>query len=381
MKHFMIIFAYILASLAPTQGAQIRLEPDDYSDNAVLPNNLGVKLRNSSYPPGHMNFDDPWRPLRAKSPDSYPTIPPSTGSLLIGNDYSAYFDGINYGMRAWFVSADNTVKETSYVGFDLCWPTTLTFSEGVLVQAWANDSSGANSRIFSKVYAPESQHSRFSLYHEGITKVTAVCYDNPNSFRSHYFAVDNLRFTDTSSSSRFTVDPSSVLAAPEGMVINPLDTLDGTGTVDGNVVNNGFVGPGNSPGTLRIDGDYTQSESGELTIELAGVNEGEFDVLSVMGAASLDGALRIELADGFVPTEEDGPFTIMEFASVSGQFDSVIMPDGIEMELDYSTPGEMRLSVIPEPGTLGLLVIGVGTLVVYRRNYSDHALLKRARRR
>jgi hypothetical protein len=363
-----VAIAGLILALAPAaQAAQVQIEPDDYTVNSYLPNDLGVKLRNSSYHPTSRFFNDPWRLLRAKAPSSFPVITPSTGSQLIGNDYTAYFDGPNYGMRAWFVAPDNTVKETSYVSFDLCWPTTLTYSEGVHVEAWANDSSGVNSRIFSKVYAPESHFTSFSLFHEGITKVSAICYDNPSTFRKNYFSVDNLRFTDTGSSSTITVGGSSqALSAPNGVVVDPLDVLNGAGTVEGNVLNNGFVSPGNSPGTLTIDGDYTQSATGELIIELAGVNDGEYDVLSVTGNAELDGVLRIELLDGFIPTVEDGPFTIMEYGSYSGQFASIITPDGISMELDYTIPGVMSVSVIPEPATMSLLAIG-GLALLRRR--------------
>ena len=41
------------------------------------------------------------------------------------------------------------------------------------------------------------------------------------------------------------------------------------GTVGGNLVNNGTVSPGDSPGTLTVNGNYTQNASGNLIIEIA----------------------------------------------------------------------------------------------------------------
>ena len=50
--------------------------------------------------------------------------------------------------------------------------------------------------------------------------------------------------------------------------------FQGTGVVNGNVFNSGIVSPGASIGTLRINGNYTQSASGTLRIEVAGASPG-----------------------------------------------------------------------------------------------------------
>lgn len=86
---------------------------------------------------------------------------------------------------------------------------------------------------------------------------------------------------------------SPVTVGPEGF-------LGGTGFIGGNVANFGAVSPGtangtaNSIGKLTVKGDYTQNKSGTLVIEVRGKKAGEYDVLSVAGAAQLDGTLRIE---------------------------------------------------------------------------------------
>src|SRR5204863_300485 len=49
-------------------------------------------------------------------------------------------------------------------------------------------------------------------------------------------------------------------------------TLKGTGSFTGNVGNAGTVSPGNSPGIVTINGNYTQSSPGILNIEIAGTN-------------------------------------------------------------------------------------------------------------
>lgn len=63
-----------------------------------------------------------------------------------------------------------------------------------------------------------------------------------------------------------------------------------SGLINGNVTNNGTVNPGNSPGTLSINGDFTQTSSGTLQIEIA--SSSVFDRLVVSGNAALAGTLQ-----------------------------------------------------------------------------------------
>jgi hypothetical protein len=95
--------------------------------------------------------------------------------------------------------------------------------------------------------------------------------------------------------------------------------LSGAGTINGNMANAGQVNPGNSPGTLTISGNYTQSPTGVLNIELGGTPAGQFDLVQVSGTAILDGTLNVILVGGFVPSTGNS-FTIMTFASQTGDF-------------------------------------------------------------
>ena len=81
--------------------------------------------------------------------------------------------------------------------------------------------------------------------------------------------------------------------ASANVTVNALGLLGGSGVLGGNVVNNGTVSPGNSPGTLTVKGNYTQSPTGTLTIEVAGKAAGQHDLLAVGGKAKLDGSLRL----------------------------------------------------------------------------------------
>lgn len=99
--------------------------------------------------------------------------------------------------------------------------------------------------------------------------------------------------------------------------------LKGSGIVFGNVFNGGTVAPGNSPGTLTINGNYTQSKSGALDIEIASTSL--FDQLIVNGHASLAGTLNFIEYGGF-KFKYGQRFKFLQANSIGGHFDDVNMP-------------------------------------------------------
>jgi autotransporter-associated beta strand protein len=92
--------------------------------------------------------------------------------------------------------------------------------------------------------------------------------------------------------------------------------LGGNGTVTGNLVNNGTVSPGTSPGTINVAGNYTQSSSGKLIIEIASATS--FDKLIMTGTASLAGTLQVDALGGYNPLGQS--FTFLTASSVTGTF-------------------------------------------------------------
>ena len=101
-------------------------------------------------------------------------------------------------------------------------------------------------------------------------------------------------------------------------------TLGGIGFIGGNVFNAGNVAPGNSPGTLTIGGDYTQTKNGTLTIEIAGKKDGQHDLLAVQGRADLSGTLRLVKVGKGPRLNVGDTFTIVSAGQgVHGDFDKV----------------------------------------------------------
>ena len=119
-------------------------------------------------------------------------------------------------------------------------------------------------------------------------------------------------------------------------------TLVGSGTVLGDVVNAGIVSPS---GILTIAGDYTQTATGTLNLEIGGLAAGTFfGQLAVAGDLNLDGtALNVNLADGFAPLTGDS-FRIVDrtgAGSVNGSFaglaeGSILGVDDSKLHVTYS---------------------------------------------
>lgn len=113
--------------------------------------------------------------------------------------------------------------------------------------------------------------------------------------------------------------------------------LSGSGNVNVGVNNSGgVVSPGASAGNLRINGAYTQGENGALKIELGGLSPGtEHDVLTVSGAANLNGVLLLSAINGFLP-KNGAEFTILNAASRTGQLTVVADESLCDYEFDVT---------------------------------------------
>jgi autotransporter-associated beta strand protein len=154
--------------------------------------------------------------------------------------------------------------------------------------------------------------------------------------------------------------------------VNHGGTLAGTGTINGNVTNTGRISPGDAPGILTIDGNYTQASNGRLLIDIAGANNGQFSVLDVLGSADLDGFLHPMLLNGFTPTIGES-FVFLDYASLTGAFSGInnqVFNNGTERWVVTYGPSEAVLTAtknVPDQGsTFLLLTLGLLGLVTSR---------------
>ncbi len=98
-------------------------------------------------------------------------------------------------------------------------------------------------------------------------------------------------------------------------------TLRGTSTITGNVMNSGIVSPGNSIGTLTINGNYTQAAGSTLLIE---ITSPATDLLVVSGTTTIETntTLLIQPEPGFYSPNQ--LFTILTASAINGTFTNVI---------------------------------------------------------
>ena len=99
--------------------------------------------------------------------------------------------------------------------------------------------------------------------------------------------------------------------------------LGGHGTVGGNLVNSGTVGPGNSPGTLTVANNYTQNTTGTLRIQVGGLAANQHDLLAVNGHVTLGGKLQIVRLGSFNLQVGDQIVFLTAQNGVSGAFNTV----------------------------------------------------------
>ncbi|MCF6314583.1 MAG: autotransporter domain-containing protein, partial [Verrucomicrobiales bacterium] len=128
-----------------------------------------------------------------------------------------------------------------------------------------------------------------------------------------------------------------------GLTVFQNALLGGSGIINGNVLNNGTVNPGNSPGTLTINGNFTQSSSGTLQIEIA--SPSVFDRLIISDNATLAGTLQVINFGGNQLTYGQ-QLNFLQAGSISGDFDRILMPN----------PDQFRGRFLAQNGTGTLLI-------------------------
>ncbi|TWU59855.1 Extracellular serine protease precursor [Rubripirellula tenax] len=155
------------------------------------------------------------------------------------------------------------------------------------------------------------------------------------------------------------------------ILINNGGTLAGTGTLVSDIVarDGGIVTPGNGIGTLTAaNAEFAAGST--LSFELLSITE--FDKLVLSGTLDMspDAIVELILVDSYQPLIGD-TFKLFDFNSMVGSFGSVVAPtlsQGVWDFRDLGTTGTLRVVAVPEPMSLGFLLIGsVVVAGVYRR--------------
>lgn len=149
--------------------------------------------------------------------------------------------------------------------------------------------------------------------------------------------------------------------------------LAGTGTLISPRVelrDGGMIAPGNSPGTLNIQGDLAL-KGGVLELQVAGLGAGQHDVLNISGALTVSGgSIHLAFIDGFMPKAGDS-FALLQAASIQNLALASVSFTGVAAGFQYSiNPSGGLLSIqalndalpVPEPQTWLLALLGLGVL-------------------
>jgi hypothetical protein len=118
--------------------------------------------------------------------------------------------------------------------------------------------------------------------------------------------------------------------------IRPGGNLRGRFRAVGQILRNGgYVATGFSAGVLTVEGNYVQTSTGTLQIEIGGLAaDTEYDQLVVTGDVNLNGTLRLEFINGFLPKLGDTFDFLQVGGSLTGDF-SQVQIRGIHSDWDF----------------------------------------------
>ncbi len=165
------------------------------------------------------------------------------------------------------------------------------------------------------------------------------------------------------------------------ITVQNLATLGGTGRVGAvKVLTGGILAPGMSPGVLSAHGNVTLEGGSVFSVELNGLTPGtQYDQLHVVSGSlslQLTGGVRPDLGVslGFTPALGDVFDIVTGLSGFDPSFDGYFegKPDlstfsvgSTQLQIDYQSD-RIRLTVVPEPSSLGLIVV-VGAVGLLRR--------------
>ncbi len=206
-----------------------------------------------------------------------------------------------------------------------------------------------------------------------ITNTGTFTVAGSNSTRRVYLADDT---TLAGAGSTVLAGSNSHIAssgAVQTLTIASEHTVKGTGQLGSasyglvNVVNQGHLAPGLSPGKLTVNGSLTLTDTSVLDIEAWGLARGtQYDWLEVSGSVVLDGVVNVDFGGHAVQIGDSFSFMSFGTGAASGRFDA-IHADGYVLNLSYASNGVSftvaAVSPVPEPAAWmsllgGLLALG-----------------------
>ncbi|HEU0084404.1 MAG TPA: autotransporter domain-containing protein, partial [Bradyrhizobium sp.] len=163
-----------------------------------------------------------------------------------------------------------------------------------------------------------------------------------------------------------TLSVNGSIASSSLTTVNAGGTLGGNGTVGNTTIHGGTLAPGNSIGTLAVQGNLVFTAAASYMVEMSPVNA---DRTNVTGTATLGGAtVKASFAAG---TYVDKQYTIINAAGgVNGTFNSLAntdLPANFKSSLSYDSNNvylNLALNFVPPPGGLNANQQSAGNAIV-----------------
>jgi hypothetical protein len=154
--------------------------------------------------------------------------------------------------------------------------------------------------------------------------------------------------------------------------------LAGNGRIDGDIVIDGTLSPGNSAGQISMRGSLDMNSTARFEVELGGLLPIQYDGIFVFGNVELDGVLDVKLINGFNLSDGDEFLIVQSSRNIAGHF--LNLPDeslvgrfgNQDLFISYNSSGGdvtlfSRLSSVPEPRSAVLAGLIAGSGLFRRR--------------
>ena len=144
----------------------------------------------------------------------------------------------------------------------------------------------------------------------------------------------------------------------------------GTTTISGGIAFNNYNTVEIQTGILAANGGYVSTTNSLLNCALGGTTVGTgYGRLQVSGTVTLNGALGVSLANGFIPTTNDA-FTVLTAGTRSGTFANFYYPSNdVTMQMSNTANsvivGVSQVLVVPRPILLSPEVVGSNILLTW----------------
>lgn len=154
--------------------------------------------------------------------------------------------------------------------------------------------------------------------------------------RNVNFSNDSSGFTGTTTIHSGAIVVSGKLGGT--CTVSVAGMLKGNGEIMGDVMNHGRIAPGTSIGTLAVNGNYTQTPSGTLVIEID--DSGSGSLLQVTGTASVSGIFELIADPGFY--HPGTVYTFLTASTVTGNFNQQFSNSSLRYDINYF-PNQIQL--------------------------------------